>query len=93
MLVLALNIYFYSNTGEVCRLETIITSNIDNIEGNRYSIIREKLWRKSVSDVKTRKNLIEFNEVDLILERNQKEEFLSEDVSVMIAQNKKIKNI
>lgn len=86
-----LNIYFYSKIGEICRLETIIITNKDNAEGNKYSIIREKLWSKSVSDVKTRKSLIEFSNIDLVLERNLKEEFLSEDVSVMIAQNKKNK--
>lgn len=43
---------------------------------------------KKVQKIKTKKNLFAFKDSDIKIERNQKEQFLSDDVSVMIAINK-----
>ena len=86
-----MNIYFYTNAGEMCRLETVITSDKKHIEGTEYSIVEEKLWTKMASEVKSRKTLMEFGPKNLTMIRDDREEFLSEDVSIMIAYNKKSK--
>lgn len=85
-----LNCYFYSPVNdEVCRLETVITSIKDHAEGNRYCITQERLWVKKAATVITRKAITDFDDREPILVRNAGEEFLSDDVSIMIARNKK----
>lgn len=82
---------FYSNTGEVCKLETIMTSLKEKTEGVKYSIVEETLWTKMASEVKSRKTVADFERIKPILVRDDREEFLSDDVSIMIAYNKKAK--
>lgn len=87
-----LNTYFYSrNVNEICRLETIITSHKSKSEGVRYSIISETIWIKNVEEVTTRKAMLNFDGYDPAIIRSSQEEFLSDDVSIMIARNKKTK--
>lgn len=87
-----LNTYFYSsNVNEICRLETIITSHKSKSEGVRYSIISETIWTKKVEEVTTRKAMLNFDGYDPTIIRSSQEEFLSDDVSIMIARNKKTK--
>lgn len=87
-----LNTYFYSrNMNEICRLETIITSHKSKSEGVRYSIISETIWIKTVEEVTTRKAMLNFDSYDPTIIRSSQEEFLSDDVSIMIARNKKTK--
>lgn len=85
-----LNTYFFSTaTNEICRLETVIASHKNKTEGTRYKIISESLWTRSVKKVVTRKELFDFDEKNLITIRNNQEDFLSDDVSIIIARNKK----
>lgn len=84
-----LNIYFYSDTKEVCRLETVITSEKSKTDITYYRIVREKLWAKPETDVNTKKYLTDFIGYEPIAVRSKEEEFLSDDVSIIIAQNKK----
>lgn len=87
-----LNTYFYSrNMNEICRLETIITSHKSKSEGVRYSIISETIWIKTVEEVTTRKAMLNFDSYDPTIIRSSQEAFLSDDVSIMIARNKKTK--
>lgn len=87
-----LNAYFFSRkTNEVCRLETIITAKKSKSEGISYSIVAESLWTKSAEAVNTRKAMLDFNGREPAIIRSSQEEFLSEDVSIMIARNKKTK--
>ena len=51
-------------------------------------ITDEKLWEKESEKVKTKKGLFDFKDSNLKIERNQREQFLLDDVSVMIAVNK-----
>ncbi len=83
------NLYFYSDAGEVCRLETVITSVKKQAEGIRYKILEESLWTKPDNAVKTKKNLIDFSKSVPIAVRSEEEDFLSEDVSIVIAYNRK----
>ena len=85
-----LNIFFYSESNkEICRLETMITSKQTKTEGTVYSILSEKLWLKQADEVITRKSMLDFEGKDPVMIRSEKEDFLSDDVSIMIARNKK----
>lgn len=87
-----LNIYFFSRkTNEICQLQTIITSQNSKSEGIRYSITSESLWIKDVDEVTTRKAMLIFEGREPIMVRSSQEDFLSDDVSIMIARNKKTK--
>lgn len=87
-----LNTYFFSRkTNEICRLETMITSCKDKSEGDRYSIVSESLWTKNTAEVTTRKAMLDFDGKEPAIIRSSQEEFLSDDVSIMIARNKKTK--
>lgn len=85
-----LNIYFYSEVNEeICRLETVITSKNVKVEGVVYQIDSESLWTKNIEEVTTRKAMLDFDGREPIIVRNEQESFLSDDVSIMIAYNKK----
>lgn len=87
-----LNMYFFSGeTNEVCRLETIITSHKSKSEGISYSIASETMWTKCVDVVTTRKAMLDFEGREPVMIRSSQEDFLSDDVSIMIARNKKTK--
>lgn len=87
-----LNVYFYSEkTNDICRLETVIASRQGRSEQKNYSIISESLWEKSADEVNTRKAMLDFSRKNPIVNRDDREEFLSDDVSILIARNKKTK--
>lgn len=87
-----LNMYFFSEkTNEICRLETIITSQKSKSEGISYRIVSESLWTKGIAEVTTRKAMLDFESREPIMVRSGREDFLSDDVSIMIARNKKTK--
>ena len=85
-----LNIYFYSeSTKEICRLATTITSKRTKTEGTIYRIISEKIWSKQADEISTRKSMLDYDGKEPVMQRSGQEDFLSEDVSIMIARNKK----
>ena len=86
-----LNIFFYSESKmEICRLETMITSRQTKTEGIVYKILSEKLWSKQTDEVITRKSLLDFDGKDPVMIRSGQEDFLSDDVSIIIARNKRL---
>lgn len=87
-----LNTYFFSETaGEICRLETVITSKKSKSEGLIYSIVSESMWMKKTDEITTRKAMLDFDGKEPAMIRSGQEDFLSDDVSIMIARNKKTK--
>lgn len=85
-----LNIFFYSESNkEICRLETAITSKQTKTEGTVYRIISEKIWSKPTDEITTRKLMLDFDRKEPVMVRSGQEDFLSDDVSIMIARNKK----
>ncbi|MDD6482923.1 MAG: AAA family ATPase [Lachnospiraceae bacterium] len=87
-----LNTYFFSGkANEICRLETIITSKQSKTEGISYSIVSESMWTKNIDEIATRKAMLDFGGREPVMIRSGREEFLSDDVSIMIARNKKTK--
>lgn len=85
-----LNIFFYSESNkEICRLETAITSKQTKTEGTVYRITSEKIWSKPTDEITTRKLMLDFDRKEPVMVRSGQEDFLSDDVSIMIARNKK----
>ena len=81
--------FFYTEEKKICKLETVITSEHVSGTGIKYSIISETLWTKSAESVTTRKMLPDFEGITPLYTRNDADEFLPEDVSIIIAYNKK----
>lgn len=82
-------ISFFYNENRVYKLETVIEKNINPVDNEEKLIItKEKLWEKDANKIRTKKSLFDFKESDIRIERNEKEQFLLNDVSVMIAINK-----
>ncbi|MBP1917842.1 AAA family ATPase [Youngiibacter multivorans] len=87
---ITLETYFSVELENVYKLVTIIKKDENSIEGeSKYIIEDEKIWKKAIKDIKTRKSLFEFDGLDPIQVRKGDEEFLPEDVSIVIAINKK----
>ncbi len=85
-----LNIFFYLESNkEICRLETMITSKQTKTEGIVYRILSEKIWSKQMDEVITRKSMLDFDDKEPVMFRSGQEDFLPDDVSIMIARNKK----
>lgn len=85
-----LNIFFYSETNkEVCRLETVVAAKKTKTEGIIYSIVSERIWSKKTDEIIARKAMLDFDGREPIMIRSGQEDFLSDDVSIMIALNKK----
>lgn len=85
--------YFYceNGSGTINRLETEIEKRINDLDGScKYIIADEVLWSKEIKAVKTKKSIYDFGNVKKqVLQRKADEEYLMEDVSIMIAFNKK----
>lgn len=81
--------YFYDGH-DVNKLETSIVKKISDVDGSEKLIIKdEKLWSKDGAKIKTKKRLFDFAEVDLREKRDKNEQYLMEDVSIIVAENKK----
>ena len=86
------HIYFYDANQNICCLETEITSHKTKTGDFVYSIVNEKLWEKPGGSVQSRKALTDFSGLEPGAIRNENEMFLSDDVSFIIAHNKKTKD-
>ena len=86
------HIYFYDANQNICCLETEITSHKTKTGDFVYSIVNEKLWEKPAASLQSKKALTDFAGLDPIATRNENEIFLSDDVSFIIAHNKKTKD-
>lgn len=82
-------ICFFDNKRNICCLETVVKSKKAKAGGYVYSIVEENLWEKPVSSVKSKKYLTDFSGLRPIAARNTDEAYLPDDVSFIIAHNKK----
>ena len=80
-------IFFYSNDETINLLHTVIKK-----ENDRFIIVDEFLKTKTTNKVKSKQDIFDFNKYEKILTRNKDEAFLLDDVSIMIAFNKKNKD-
>lgn len=85
-----LKICFLDKKNNVYCLKTVITSKKAKAGRYVYSIIEEKLWEKPISSVKSKKYLTDFTAISPIAVRNTEEAYLPDDVSFIIAHNKKV---
>lgn len=81
--------YFYDNRKYICCLETVITAKKAKTGDYIYSILSERRWEKPVGSVKSKKYLTDFMGIEPVAIRSGNEEYLSDDVSFIIAHNKK----
>ena len=84
-----IRIYFYDERKCVCCLETVIVAKKAKAGDYNYSILTEKMWEKPIASVKSKKYLTDFTGIEPAAVRNNDEAFLPDDVSLIIAHNKK----
>ena len=82
--------YFYDKRNYVCCLETVITSKKTKTGEYVYTILSESLWEKPVATVKSKRALTDFTGMKPVEQRNSDEAYLPDDVSFIIAHNKKV---
>ena len=82
--------YFYDKRNYACCLETEITAKKSKNGEYIYSIISERLWEKPIGSVRSKKYLTDFAGMKPTAIRNQEEIYLPDDVSFIIAHNKKL---
>lgn len=82
--------YFYDSRNNICCLETVITSKKTKAGDYIYSILSERMWEKSIASVKSKKYLTDFTGIEPVAVRDSDEVYLSDDVSFIIAHNKKM---
>lgn len=81
---------YFHHGHQLYRLYTLIKKEIDGKEGSeKYVIGKERIWSKDEKKIKTKKGLLEFENADLYMERDNDEAYLMEDVSIMVAFHKK----
>ncbi len=81
--------FFYDGL-YVNKLETIIGKEINAVDGSEKLIIQdEKLWSKESSKIKTKKSIFDFADSDLKEKRDKNEQYLMDDISIIVAENKK----
>jgi hypothetical protein len=84
------DIYFSTSSDSVYRLTTtIIKSEFSDELENKFVIKSEQLWRKDITSIKTKKSIFDFANLKPIQIRKGDEEYLPDDVSIMISLNKK----
>jgi len=87
------NIYFSVSSDSIYRLETtIIRSEFSDEIENKFIIENEQLWKKYIKSIKTKKSIFDFIGIEPIQFRKGDEEYLPDDVSIMISLNKKNNN-
>ncbi len=69
-----------------------IETKVKMRDDETYFISAEKIWRKTSSSVKSKVKLFEFSNDNLFLTRTFEEEYLLDDVSIVVGINKKEKN-
>lgn len=82
-------IFFYESE-MIYKLESVLKldDSIDNLD-KKYRFASEKLWCKKSKSVKTKKAMFDFEGIMPMQERQGDEEFLPDDVSIIISLNKK----
>lgn len=81
------DVFFYAENETVNKLHTVVSR-----KGGKLFIKDEYLKSKSISKVKRKADIFDFNDNSSTLTRNKDEEFLLDDVSIIIAYNKKNKD-
>lgn len=91
------DIVFYDDNKYICKLNTKISINQESDLEERYVIDDEILYRKKVSQIRSKKDMLVFDECDSKTIRDKSAEFLKDDISIAISINKnngfKVRNL
>ena len=85
------DIDFYVDN-KICHLYSRIVKNRNADGSNVVQILSEKLWEKSITSKVNKTNLLSFDKIAPSRVRDSSDEYLPDDVSIMIAVNKQIKD-
>lgn len=85
------DIVFYSDSGKLCRLRSEIGTREAKSGGYEYFIKAETLWEKEADKKILKKNITEFSNLEPVSVRKADEAYLPDDVSFIIARNRKEK--
>lgn len=81
---------YFCDDSSVNKLETFIGKKVNDVDNSeKLVILDEKLWSKEINRIKTKKRIFDFEDSDLKEKRNQNEQYLMDDVSIIVAVNKK----
>ncbi len=80
--------FIFYEKGNLYKLTSGIRYENNDPLNYRYIFTKENLYIKSVKKITTKKNLIEFDNNNLQMVRDNSAEFLKEDISIMISMNK-----
>jgi ABC-type multidrug transport system ATPase subunit len=84
------NVYFSTSPDSIYKLTTtIVKSKASDKDENQFIIDDEQLWEKSIKSIKTKKSIFDFSNLKPIQCREKDEEYLPDDVSIIISLNKK----
>ena len=86
-----LDIYFYAKPDAICLLRTEITSTKTKGGEIKYSITAESLWENPLAKKVLKAHMFDFAEKEPTSIRQKDEAFLPDDVSFIIARNKREK--
>ena len=86
-----LDMVFYSDSDEICKLRTIIVPSSGHGQNTQYAIKEETLWTKPAASVKTKKALLDFSGITPASVRSSDEMYLPGDTSFIIAYNRRNK--
>ena len=78
-------VWFYTDNDTVNQLRTVIVK-----ENGKLAIKEEILKSKTLTEITGKRKLFEFDDCEVSLSRDNNAEFLLEDVSVMVAFNKRV---
>ena len=87
------SIWFVDAAQHICLLQTEITSEKDQSSGWHYIISAESFWEKPLSSVVSRKQLTDFSDTEPVSQRSTDDVYLSDDVSFIIARNKRTQDL
>ena len=91
------DIYLFADNGKLIKLHTVIKAKNFTLEIKeelpiRFYISSEKMWTKSISSIRSKKDIFDFSKNESTKERNDDEEFLLDDLSIIVSHNKKLKD-
>lgn len=83
-----IEVIFYDDNDNLYKLQSEIISIRNNEIDNRFIFGAEKIWKKSISKIQSKKDIVSYENTNLFKERDNTAEFLSDDVSIAIAISK-----
>lgn len=83
-----IEVIFYDDDNNLYKLQSEIISVKNNEIDNRFIFGAEKIWKKSISKIQSKKDIASYENANIFKERDNTAEFLSDDVSIAIAISK-----